>query len=429
MSSPIFHHRTARPLGSPTALHNGVHDGVHDDINDRVVQLVRSNLVPVVVTDGAGRCVVANAPFLDLIGRAPGTGALDALRWDEFALAAERPLDERAASDALTFGAAPPYERTLVCPDGHRIPVLVGALAISVDEPALLWFALELGSRGRSQDEGTQDEGTQDEETDEDSAFKREESWGEAESVRRAKDEFLAGLSHELRAPLQGVLGWVSLLREGRLDPAQQPHAYEAIERCARRQMQLVNDLLDVSRIVAGTFTVDSRHLECSEVARRLVEEFRPLAAQRGIEFESGISECGVTFGDPERLRQVLANLLSNALKFTPAGGAVRVRCEQVGGEVVLQVTDTGEGIRPQFLPHVFEQFRQADCSSSRRHGGLGLGLAITRRLVELHGGVITAESPGLGRGATFTVRLPASQRDLANAAAFRERAAPRALH
>ena len=403
MSRPDFQHDATRSLGSPKGL------------NDGIIRLVGSNVVPVVVTDGAGRCVVANAPFLDLIGCVPGTRAPDALRWGEFALPAERPLDERAASDARIHGAAAPYERTLVCPDGHRIPVLVGALAISTEEPALLWFVIDLGGRGRSREE--------------DAAFQREEKWGEAESVRRAKDEFLAVLSHELRAPLQGVFGWISLLREGRLDPAQQAHAYQAIERCARRQMQVVNDLLDVSRIVAGTFTVDSRHLELSEVARRLVEEFRPLAAQRGIEFESSISECGVTFGDPERLRQVLANLLSNALKFTPAGGAVRVRCEQVGGEVVLQVTDTGEGIRPQFLPHVFEQFRQADCSSSRRHGGLGLGLAITRRLVELHGGVITAESPGLGRGATFTVRLPASQRELASVATFRDRAAPRALH
>src|SRR5262249_19662640 len=311
MSSPIFHHRTARPFGW--------------GLKDRVVRLVRSNIVPVVVTDGAGRCVVANAPFLDLVGRGPNMRALDALRWDDFALPSERALDERAASDARTYGAAPPYERTLVCPDGHRIPVLVGALAISVEEPALLWFVVDLDGRSRSHEAGA--------------AFQREEEWVEAESVRRAKDEFLAVLSHELRAPLQGVLGWISLLREGRLDPAQQAHAYEAIERCARRQMQHVNDLLDVSRIVAGTFTVESRSLELSEVARRLVEEFRPLAAQRGIEFESSISDCGVTFGDPERLRQVLANLLSNALKFTPASGTIGVRCEKVGDEDVFEVT------------------------------------------------------------------------------------------
>jgi len=410
MSPPDFHHDTAR------SLHDAARSlGSPKGLNDGAVRLVRSNVVPVVVTDGAGRCVVANAPFLDLIGRVPGIRALDALRWDEFALPTERSLDERAASDARIDGAAVPYERTLVCPDGHRIPVLVGALAISTEEPALLWFVVDLGSRSRSQEE--------------DVAFQREEGRAEAESVRRAKDEFLGVLSHELRAPLQGVLGWITLLREGRLDPAQQAHAYEAIERCARRQMQVVDDLLDVARIVAGTFTVESRSLELSEVARRLVEEFRPLAAQRGIEFESSISDCGVTFGDPERLRQVLANLLSNALKFTPASGTIGVRCEKVGDEVVFEVTDTGEGIRPQFLPHVFEQFRQADGSSSRRHGGLGLGLAITRRIVELHGGVITAESPGLGRGATFTVRLPASRRGLASAAAFRKRAAPRALH
>lgn len=384
----------------------------HDGQLDR---LVSSRFVPVVVTDAAGRCIDANAPFLELIGRMPDARALDEIRWDGFALTAERALDERAGTEALAHGAAAPYERTLVCPDGRRIPVLIGAVAVPSKESALLWFVVDLSGRVRLQEERA--------------AAQRDQGRPEAEAVRRAKDEFLAVLSHELRAPLQGVLGWISLLREGRLDPAQQAHAHEAIERSARRQMQVVDDLLDVSRIVAGTLTIESRPLELSDVVRQMVAQFRPVAAQRGLGFESTISDCGVSSGDPERLRQVVANLLSNALTFTPAGGTIAVHCERLGREVVLRVTDTGEGIRPQFLPHVFERFRQADGSTSRTHGGLGLGLAITRRLVELHGGVITAESPGLGRGATFSVRLPVPGRDPSTAAALKEPATPRALH
>jgi signal transduction histidine kinase len=308
-------------------------------------------------------------------------------------LPAERSLDAQAATDARAHGAAPSYERTLVCPDGRRIPVLVGTLAVAPGRSPLLWFVIDLTSRTRLQDERA--------------ALLRERGRAEAESVRRAKDEFLAVLSHELRAPLQGILGWVSLLKGGRLDPAQGAHAHDAIERSARRQMQLINDLLDVSRIVAGNFTVESRPLEMSDIVERLVEQFRPLAAMRGVGFESNVSDCGVTVGDPERLAQVLASLLSNALKFTPAGGRIAVRCEKRGGQILLAVMDSGEGITPEFLPHVFDRFRQADATSTRRHGGLGLGLAIARQLVELHCGTITAESAGPARGATFTVRLP----------------------
>jgi PAS domain S-box-containing protein len=362
----------------------------------RVDRLVGSDVLPVVVTDPDGRCVEANGPFRELVGCTRDDPALDGVRWDAFALPAERSFDAQASTEARAHGAAPSYERTLVCPDGRRIPVLVGALAVGPGRSTLLWFVVDLTSRTRLQDERA--------------ALLRERGWAEAESVRRAKDEFLAVLSHELRAPLQGILGWVSLLHEGRLDPAQQTHAHEAIERSARRQMQLINDLLDVSRIVAGNFTVESRPLEMSDVVERLVEQFRPLAAMRGVGFESDVSDCGVTVGDPERLHQVLANLLSNALKFTPAGGRIAVRCEKRSGQILLAVMDSGEGIAPEFLPHVFDRFRQADATSTRRHGGLGLGLAISRQLVELHGGTITAESAGPGRGATFTVRLPVQE-------------------
>jgi signal transduction histidine kinase len=234
-----------------------------------------------------------------------------------------------------------------------------------------------------------------------------ERARAEAESASRAKDEFLAVLSHGLRTPLQGVLGWVSLLRDGRLDAAQQGRALQAIEHSTRLHTRLVNDLLDVSCIISGELTVESRPLDLSAAVREAIDQLRPRAAARGVTLDASVAECGVTLGDPERLHQVLDNLLSNALTFTPPGGTVSVRCERDGRDVVIVVEDTGEGIAAEFLPRLFERFQQADSSISRYHGGLGLGLAIARRVVELHGGCITADSAGVGRGATFTVRLP----------------------
>jgi signal transduction histidine kinase/CheY-like chemotaxis protein len=229
----------------------------------------------------------------------------------------------------------------------------------------------------------------------------------EVESARRANDEFLAVLSHELRAPLQGVLGWVTLLREGRVDPTQQARALQAIERSTRLQTALINELLDASRMIRGQLAVESHPIDLAVVAREAIDHARPAAEARGITLDVGVADCGVTLGDPERLKQVLGTLLSNAIKFTPRGGTIAIRCESDDDQVWLTIRDTGEGIAPEFLPHVFEGFRQADSSSSRRHGGLGLGLAIARRLVELHGGRIVAASPGVGCGASFTIRLP----------------------
>jgi PAS domain S-box-containing protein len=387
----------------------------HRRLRARVEQLTSSDVVPVVMTDLEGRCVEASTAFRELVGAAPGDPPLEGMRWEALALPADRELDERAASQACAHGAAPSYERTLVCPDGRRIPVLVGALAAVSEESTLLWFVVDLSSRTRLQEERA--------------ALLRERGRAEADSVRHAKDEFLSVLSHELRAPLQGVLGWVSLLQEGHLDSAQQTRAHDAIERCARRQMQLINDLLDVSRIVAGTFRLESHPVELTGVVRNLVEQSRPLASLRGIAFEAYLSDCGVTLGDPDRLHQALANLVSNALKFTPAGGTIAVRCEKCGDHLVVTVRDTGEGIGPQFLPYVFDRFRQADASTSRCHDGLGLGLAIARKLVELHDGTIEADSPGPGRGAVFTVRLPVREPDGAEAASVRGGAVPPALH
>jgi PAS domain S-box-containing protein len=230
----------------------------------------------------------------------------------------------------------------------------------------------------------------------------------EAEGASRAKDEFIATLSHELRTPLNSVLGWARLLRIGKLDAKDARRAVEAIERGATTQAQIVDDLLDVSRIVRGELKLDVRPIDLVPIIEASIETVRPAAAAREIEVAAVLStRAGPVAGDAGRLQQVLWNLLSNAIKFTPAGGRVELRLEQRGGQVELAVSDSGAGIAPEFLPHVFERFRQADSSTTRAHGGLGLGLAIVRHLVEAHGGTVEAASGGLGAGSTFTVRLP----------------------
>jgi signal transduction histidine kinase/DNA-binding response OmpR family regulator len=230
----------------------------------------------------------------------------------------------------------------------------------------------------------------------------------EAEAANRAKDEFLATLSHELRTPLTSILGWAHLLRSGNLPDGTSAGALETIERNARAQSQLIDDLLDVSRIITGKLRLDTRPVEIAAVIEAAVDSVRPAAQAKNVGLHADLERTPAPLlGDPNRLQQIAWNLLSNAVKFTPGGGQVRVRLRRTNSHLELRVEDTGQGISAQFLPHVFDRFRQADGSTTRNHGGLGLGLAIARHLVELHGGAIRAESPGEGLGATFTVDLP----------------------
>lgn len=229
-----------------------------------------------------------------------------------------------------------------------------------------------------------------------------------AEEANRAKDIFLAMLSHELRTPLSAILGWAQLLRSEKLDPAKSVEAADAIERSGRQQASLINDLLDVSRIVAGKMELDIRPLDVASVVDAAIVAARPDADAKQIRMEQSIeSPLPPVLGDAMRLQQVASNLLSNAIKFTPSGGRVDVMLRSAGPRVELIVRDTGVGISANFLPHVFDRFKQEDTSSARRGGGLGLGMAIVRNLVELHGGTVEVESDGQGQGATFTVRLP----------------------
>ena len=229
-----------------------------------------------------------------------------------------------------------------------------------------------------------------------------------AERANRLKDEFLATVSHELRTPLNAVLGWATLLRSGHTDPDDLRQGLDTIERNARAQAVLIEDILDVSRIVTGKLRLDAKPMELAPVVEQAVESVRPAADAKGIRIEREIDpDAGFVLGDTDRLQQVVWNLLSNAVKFTDKGGTVRVRVGRTESKAQVVVSDTGRGIPADFLPYVFDRFRQADATTTRQKGGLGLGLAIARHLVELHGGEVAADSPGEGMGATFTVRLP----------------------
>lgn len=230
----------------------------------------------------------------------------------------------------------------------------------------------------------------------------------EAEAANRVKDEFLATLSHELRTPLNAILGWTQLLRSRKFDENTTARALETIDRNTRTLTQLIGDVLDVSRIIRGKLHLNLRSVELVPVVTTAIDTVRPAADTKNICIESEFDpSVGVVMVDINRLQQIVWNLLSNAVKFTPKGGKVEVKIKCIDCSVQIQVSDTGVGISPEFLPHVFERFRQADSSTTRSHGGLGLGLAIVRHLVELHGGTVVVTSPGLGKGSTFTVNLP----------------------
>ena len=231
----------------------------------------------------------------------------------------------------------------------------------------------------------------------------------DAESANRAKDEFLATVSHELRTPLNAILGWTRMLLDGTLSPGSARRALEVIDRNAQLQVQIVADILDASRIITGGLTLEVQTVDLAATVTAAIDAVRPAADAKPIAIQLQVAEAARTLrGDPQRLQQVVWNLLSNAVKFTPAGGLIQVSLSSGAGDrILVQVSDNGAGIDPAFLPHVFERFRQADGSASRQFGGLGLGLAIVRYLVELHGGQVRAESEGTGKGSTFTVELP----------------------
>jgi len=241
----------------------------------------------------------------------------------------------------------------------------------------------------------------------------------EADSANDVKDEFLATLSHELRTPLTSILGWSHLLTSGKLDRQQTAQAIESIARNGRAQGRLIDDLLDVSRIMSGKLCLDLRAVQLAPLIQAVVEDERPTAEAKGINLRAVLNhDIGPFLGDADRLQQIVRNLLVNAVKFTPARGDVQVLLQRNESHIAIIVNDSGQGIVPELLPHVFERFRQADSSNRRNKGGLGLGLSIVRQLAELHRGTVTAESSGANTGTTFKVMLPLpSSHEITNAA------------
>ncbi|MEB3210483.1 MAG: ATP-binding protein [Leptolyngbyaceae bacterium] len=235
-----------------------------------------------------------------------------------------------------------------------------------------------------------------------------EKARAEAENLNRLKDEFLLTVSHELRTPLNAIQGWSHILRRKKVGDTEMHRALETIERNAKSQAQLIDDLLDISSIITGKFRLNAQEVELLSVIEAAMDSVRPAAAAKNIRLQLVLDPtAGLVLGDPERLQQIIWNLLSNAIKFTPKQGQIEVSLQRINSHIEIAVEDTGRGISAEFLPYVFDRFRQADSSITRSIGGLGLGLAIVRQLVELHGGTVHAESPGEGQGATFTVKLP----------------------
>ncbi|MBD1841306.1 response regulator [Coleofasciculus sp. FACHB-64] len=350
--------------------------------------------------------------FLDLEGRVIkwGAGAESILGYQEAEILGksgsiiftpedrDRGEDKKELGKALTEGRAE-NERWHVRKDGSRFwgsGIVTSLRDESGQVQGLAKIMRDFTDRKQAEEERTR------------LLARAQEARTQAESANRMKDEFLATLSHELRSPLNAMLGWTSLLRTRKFDAATTARAIETIERNAKAQARLIEDLLDVSRIIRGQLRLTVRSMELIPVIESAINTVRPAADAKNIQVHLLVDTfVGLISGDPDRLQQIIWNLLTNAIKFTPEGGRVEVYLQGARSHAEISVRDTGEGISPDFLPYVFDRFRQADNSITRSYTGLGLGLAIVRHLVELHGGTVRAESLGTGQGSTFIVKLP----------------------
>lgn len=375
---------------------------------ERLTSFFEGNIIGIVFGDLSGIIDQANDAFLQLIGYSREELENRELRWTDITPPEYADQDRQGIAEARESGACTPFEKEYIRKDGDRVPVLLGFTLLGDDRQQFIAFVLDLTERKRLEQ-----------------VLRRQAE--ELAEANRMKDEFLAVLSHELRTPLNSMLGWSRLLQNRQLDAATTTRALETIERNARLQAQLIEDILDVSKMIRGKLRLHPRPIQLKPVVDAAIDSMRPTAEAKGVSLQGEFTPLSeVVMGDPDRLQQVFWNLLSNAIKFTPKGGRVEIRLSMISSPASLvegsvqaddpqhqtqyaqvQVTDTGKGISPDFLPFVFDRFRQADSSITRNDGGLGLGLAIVRHLVELHGGSVWAESEGLGSGATFTVRLP----------------------
>ncbi|MBD1919470.1 MULTISPECIES: PAS domain S-box protein [Cyanophyceae] len=355
----------------------------------RFSRLVEANIIGVLLAAPNGTILEANDAFLKIVGYTREDLKNGLMHWGEMTPLEYRQQDEQVLQELASTGSCAPFEKVYIRKDGSHVPILLGAAQLESDELAWVCFVLDLTESKQVE------------------VLLRQQAEALAQA-NRLKDEFLATVSHELRTPLNAMLGWATMLREKQLDDATQQRAIETIERNARAQNQLINDLLDVSRIITGKLRLDVRPVALVSVLEAAIDSIRPAAEAKGIRLQSLLDPAaGPISGDPDRLQQVFWNLLSNAVKFTPKCGRIQLRLERINSHVEITVSDTGQGISPEFLPYVFDRLQQADSTTTRTHGGLGLGLAIVRHLVELHGGQVHVASAGEGKGTTFIVNLP----------------------
>ncbi|MEA5567210.1 PAS domain S-box protein [Anabaena sp. UHCC 0399] len=367
------------------------------DSEARFRRLFESNLIGVAFWTVDGLITDANDAYLKLAGYTREEfAALGKIDWRELTPPEYRPLDDRAIAEVKANGVSQLYEKEYIHHNGKRVAVVLGIALLNDSQNMGVAFVLDINERKQVEQER-------------DRLLSQERlAREEAEIANRIKDEFLAVLSHELRTPLNPILGWSKLLRSRKFDQATTERALETIERNAKLQTQLIEDLLDVSRILRGKLTLNVCPVSIVMVVEAAVETVRLAADAKSINIQTFLDpNLSQVMGDPNRLQQVAWNLLSNAVKFTPPGGRVDIHLKEVNHQVQIQVSDTGKGIAPDFLPYVFDYFRQADSTTTRKFGGLGLGLAIVRQVVELHGGTVAALSLGEGMGATFRVNLP----------------------
>jgi PAS domain S-box-containing protein len=356
---------------------------------------VESNIIGVVICR-LDRIVEANDAFLQMLGYTQEDLKDPGLSWPTITSPESIERSEAAKRELRLRGNIAPFEKEYLRKDGSRVWAVVGAATISETDDRWMSFVMDISDRKHAT-------------LEREAAWQREHAARtQAEDATRLKDEFLANLSHELRTPMNAIIGWTHLLKSGRLDESQRVRAMESIDRGARSQAKLIEDLLDVSRIVSGKLSLTMTPVDLRAVLSAALDSQRPAAQAKGVNLElAGDSADVAVIGDVGRLQQVFLNILTNAVKFTPSGGRVRVTLDRSAESACVMVDDTGEGIAPEFLPYVFDRFRQADGTSTRNHMGLGLGLAIVKHVVEMHGGSVKAESAGLGQGARFTVVLP----------------------
>ncbi|MBD2561995.1 MULTISPECIES: hybrid sensor histidine kinase/response regulator [Nostoc] len=363
----------------------------------RFRRLFESNLIGVAFWNVDGFILDANDAFLQLAGYTRDEFAtLGRINWRELTPVEYKDLDDRALLELQTTGISKIYEKEYIHRNGKRVPIVLGVALLNDSKDNGVAFVLDITDRKSAEKEC-------------DRLLEREtKARKQAEIANKIKDEFLAVLSHELRTPLNSVLGWSKMLRTRKFDEKTTNHALETIERNAKLQTQLIEDLLDVSRILQGKLNLNICPVSLVMVVEAALETVQLAAQAKSIQMKTIFDPTlEQVMGDPNRLQQVVWNLLSNAVKFTPTGGRVEIRLMQVGNQAQIKISDTGKGISSEFLPYVFDYFRQADSTTTRTFGGLGLGLAIVRKVVEMHGGKVQAESLGEGSGTTFTVELP----------------------